>query len=157
MPHPSPAPPRIVLDTNAWLDLLVFADPRIASVDAALRAGDVAAITSPACREEWRRVLEYPVLALDAGRRDALLSAFDARARCIDAVLPDDAMLPVCRDADDQKFLELALIGGARWLLTRDKALLRLNRRTRRDGLFEVLVPEAWRLSPDARNQISNR
>ncbi|KAB8188379.1 putative toxin-antitoxin system toxin component, PIN family [Lysobacter maris] len=142
---PPPAPARIVLDTNAWLDLLVFADPRIAAIEAALSGGRLEAITSEPCREEWRRVLGYPLLALAPPRREALMTAFDARARIVEVAPAGAELLPQCRDRDDQKFLELALAGGARWLISRDKALLRLNRRARREGLFGILVPEAWR------------
>lgn len=137
-------PPRIVLDTNAWLDLLVFADPRIGTLASALRQGGVVAVTDSACREEWRRVLDYPVLALPTVRQHALMDAYDAHAVLAEACASPDGMLPRCSDPDDQKFLELAHASGARWLLSRDKALLKLNRRTRRDGLFEILVPEAW-------------
>ena len=52
--------------------------------------------------------------------------------------------LPVCTDKDDQKFLELARDTGASVLITKDKALLKLNRRTVRDGLFKIMLPEAW-------------
>jgi predicted nucleic acid-binding protein len=47
-----------------------------------------------------------------------------------------------CRDADDQVFIDLALVHRARWLLTRDKALLALARRARPLGT-EILRP--WR------------
>jgi putative PIN family toxin of toxin-antitoxin system len=137
-------PPRIVLDTNAWLDLLVFDDPRIGAIREALREARVEAVTDAACREEWRRVLGYPLLALEPDRQDALMRAFDAVATRLDTPSITTPPLPRCRDPDDQKFLELALSGGARWLVTRDKAVLKLNRRTRRDGLFAILVPEAW-------------
>lgn len=137
-------PPRIVLDTNAWLDLLVFADPRIGTLASALRQGGVVAVTDSACREEWRRVLDYPVLALPTVRQHALMDAYDVHAVLVEASASPDGVLPRCSDPDDQKFLELAHASGARWLLSRDKALLKLNRRTRRDGLFEILVPEAW-------------
>ena len=53
-------------------------------------------------------------------------------------------MPPRCRDPDDQKFLDLAASSGARWLLSRDDHLLSLARRTRRDGLFEIVTPQAW-------------
>ncbi|MBW8810763.1 MAG: PIN domain-containing protein, partial [Lysobacter sp.] len=52
--------------------------------------------------------------------------------------------LPRCADPDDQKFLELALAANARWLLSRDHALLVLGRRTARAGLFEILTARAW-------------
>jgi predicted nucleic acid-binding protein len=52
--------------------------------------------------------------------------------------------LPNCSDRDDQKFLELARDAGAAILVTKDKALLKLARRTARDGLFRIMPPEAW-------------
>ncbi|MEW9625771.1 PIN domain-containing protein [Rhodanobacter geophilus] len=52
--------------------------------------------------------------------------------------------LPRCRDPDDQKFLELARACGAQWLLSRDRELLRLARRTRREHGFDIVTPQAW-------------
>jgi len=52
--------------------------------------------------------------------------------------------LPRCRDPDDQKFLELAQACGAQWLLSRDRELLKLARRTRRGHGFDILTPQAW-------------
>jgi predicted nucleic acid-binding protein len=52
--------------------------------------------------------------------------------------------LPRCRDRDDQKFLELAYQASATALLTRDEELLRLARRTKRNGLFFILPPTSW-------------
>ena len=54
--------------------------------------------------------------------------------------------LPVCKDKDDQKFLELSRDVKADVLITKDKALLKLARKTRRDGLFAIMTPEAWTL-----------
>ena len=56
--------PRVVLDTNVCLDLLLFGDPRAAALHAALRAGTVIAMTDEHCRAEWLRVLAYPQLGL---------------------------------------------------------------------------------------------
>ncbi|BFI95041.1 MAG: hypothetical protein RSP_05510 [Rhodanobacter sp.] len=141
------APPRLVLDTNVCLDLFVFGDAACAALRDALAGGAVQAIGDAACREEWLAVLSYPQLALDAARRDAALAAFDARLPLLaDAEHrpPPAPKLPRCADPDDQKFLELAQAGGARWLLTRDKALLKLARRTRRDHGFDIVTPQAW-------------
>lgn len=143
----SPAPPRVVLDTNACLDLWVFADPRAAELLAALQSGAVQAVTNGECRDEWLRVLAYPQLGLVEAARRAHAADYDALVAC----LPDDALplradrpLPRCADRDDQKFLQLALTAGARWLVSRDNDVLALARRTRRDGLFEIVSPQAW-------------
>lgn len=144
--------PRLVLDTNVCLDLFVFHDPDVAPLRAALRQGAVVAVTHADCRDEWLRVLDYPQLALDATRRDAARAAFDATMQrlALDLAAPTvdtgDApgRLPRCADPDDQKFLQLAQASGARWLLSRDAALLALARRCARDGLFAILPPQAW-------------
>jgi predicted nucleic acid-binding protein len=48
-----------------------------------------------------------------------------------------------CRDPDDQMFLDLALAAGARWLVSRDRALLHLRRRAQSHGLA-IVTPEQW-------------
>src|SRR3970282_2163309 len=60
--------PRIVLDTNACLDLWVFRDPRAAALLAALDDGAIEAVTNTDCRDEWLRGLHYPQLRLGARR-----------------------------------------------------------------------------------------
>ena len=112
----------------------------------ALQAGAVVAVVDDACRAEWLRVLAYPQLKLDAARANG----GDRAVRCSDALgtaataTPGAMRLPRCKDPDDQKFLELALHARARWLLSRDDHLLALDRRTRREGGFEILTPQAW-------------
>lgn len=134
-----------MLDTNVCLDLLLFEDPGVDALASALRAGDIVAVVDAECRAEWLRVLGYPALRLEDARRAALVEAFDALMRPV----PDDAPRrvgtpPRCVDPDDQKFLQLAHDTRARWLLSRDRHLLVLARRCRRDGVFEILTPQAW-------------
>jgi predicted nucleic acid-binding protein len=47
----------------------------------------------------------------------------------------------VCRDASDQKFLELARDCGADFLVTKDAALLVLARRKIRRAPFAIVTP----------------
>jgi predicted nucleic acid-binding protein len=142
--EPAVPAPRVVLDTNVCLDLFVFGDPRCAGLHEALREGRLEAVTRDDCRAEWHAVLGYPQLALDDLRRGRARSAFDACVRCL-PTSPAPFRPPRCDDPDDQMFLELAAAAGARAILSRDAALLKLARRTRRDGLFEILPPWAWR------------
>ena len=137
-----------MLDTNVCLDLLRFRDPRTAALRAALEAGDVVVVTDEECRGEWLRVLTYPLLQLDDASRDALVAAFDALVRPLPlAVRRTEVVLPRCRDPDDQKFLQLAHASNARWLLSRDRHLLSLGKRCRREGWFEITTPEDWAAS----------
>jgi len=61
---------------------------------------------------------------------------------------PERARLPVCRDRDDQKFLELAAAAGADCLVTKDRELLALSRRRKaqvgRSVPFRILHPDEF-------------
>ena len=132
----------LVLDTQVWLDWLVFGDPSTAPVQAALAAGRAEIFIDAACEAELERVLGYPLgrRSLDAAAQAACLKKCRGIARRIETPPGNPAMprLPVCRDPDDQKFLELALAARADCLVTRDRALLEL-----RAAPFRILTPEA--------------
>jgi putative PIN family toxin of toxin-antitoxin system len=139
-----PAPAQlIVLDTNVCLDLFVFHDPRWALLLAALKSGQVEAVTRADCRDEYRVVLHYPHLPLDDALRARAEEEFDALLKLV-APNQKAVRLPVCTDRDDQKFLELARDAAAQVLVTKDKALLKLARKTANAGMFRILSPEAW-------------
>ena len=133
----------IVIDTNVCLDLFVFHDPRWAPLLAALERGEVKAVTRADCRDEYHIVLRYPHLPLDDDSRALAAARFDA---LVTVVAPDSkpVRLPVCTDRDDQKFLEIARDANAAILITKDKALLKLGRKTAQGGLFRIMLPEAW-------------
>ncbi len=134
---------RVVLDTNVWLDWLVFDDPSIAPVKAAVVANRVELFIDAACEAELERSLGY-----DLGKRTVDVAACIAEcrrvARRIESPMPEAerASLPACRDPDDQKFLEAALAARAGFLVTRDRALLELARRALP---FRILAPEEFR------------
>jgi putative PIN family toxin of toxin-antitoxin system len=138
-----PAPPRIVLDTNVCLDLFVFHDPRWAPLLAALEQGAVTAVTRADCRDEYLIVLHYKHLPLDETSRPGAAARFDSLIT-VEAPSAKPVRLPVCSDKDDQKFLEIARDAGADILITKDKALLKLARKTAQAGMFKIMVPEAW-------------
>lgn len=142
---PSPRRQRVVIDTNVCLDLFVFRDPRWAVLLQALQDGSVHAVTRADCRMEWQLVLDYPHLKIDEAQKPAIKRQFDKLIECVE---PPSAMnmirLPQCTDRDDQKFLELALQISADVLITKDKALLKLAKKTARAGLFAILPPQSW-------------
>ncbi len=119
---------RAVLDTNAWLDWLVFDDASMQPLRRALARDELEIVVDANCEQELILVLAYPALALDATAQARSLAQLRAHARRVDPAPAAGAPLPRCRDADDQKFLELACRARAGWLITRDKALLRLDR-----------------------------
>ena len=139
---PASAKP-IVIDTNVCLDLFVFRDPRWAGLLAALESGAVQAVTRADCREEYLYVLHYPHLPLDDSTRPDAAARFDALIRVV-APSSRAIRLPVCTDRDDQKFLEIARDADAAILITKDKALLKLAKKTAREGLYRIMTPDAW-------------
>ena len=116
---------RLVLDTNVWLDLLVFRDAGVAL----LREREWDLYADERCAEELERVLGYPFAAklVDTAGRVRVMQEFRRRAKLIEAKAAKS--LPRCEDADDQKFLEVALAAGALFIVTKDAALLALDRR----------------------------
>ena len=140
---------RLVLDTNAVLDWLLFRDQGFTPISSALASGAAVALTSEACLEELRRVLNYPEFKLDVLRQTELLQQYRRHVAIVDVVderaAPDgDASpdgIPRCKDPDDQKFLELASQQGA-MLVTKDKLLLQLARRVAKGRRFLILRPD---------------
>jgi putative PIN family toxin of toxin-antitoxin system len=135
-------PLRVVLDTNVLLSLYVFADSRFAPLRRHIESGAWQAISSAPCLDEFRRVLNYPQFGLGEEAQEPAYAAYSTRIEL--AAAPATLLvLPRCQDKDDQKFLEAARDGAAEWLVTADKALLKLARRDRLCGLFRILTPEA--------------
>jgi putative PIN family toxin of toxin-antitoxin system len=142
-PLPTDRLPRIVFDTNVLLSLFVFADSRFTPLRTEIDTGRWLALSNARCLGEFRRVLAYPMFKLEPEQQEAALAAYVARATMVDATPAEDAVtLPKCRDKDDQKFLELARDGHADWLVSADKALLKMARRDKLKGLFYILTPD---------------
>ena len=118
----------LVLDTNVWLDWLVFEDPGLAAVKSAVSTGHAEIVMDNACEEELIRVLAYPLQkwTLDSAAQARCLAQCRSLTRAVE--IRNVPGLPRCTDPDDQKFLELAAGANAGWLLTKDRALLALDR-----------------------------
>ena len=139
-----PDAPAVVIDTNVVLDLLLFRDTRADGLRRALAAGRLRWLATPAMRDELEQVLGRP--QLQAWRPDvqALLGSFDEQMTLV-APAPATPLLR-CRDGADRMFVDLALAGRARWLISRDRDVLALRRRALALGLAigtpEQLAPE---------------
>ena len=124
-----------VLDTNIVLDLWVFDDPASAPLRASLQEGQTQWLATAAMREELARVLDYPHIARRLSARaltaQAVLAHFDRHAR----LQPGAPKAPyVCKDADDQKFIDLAVQHGAA-LHSKDAQVLCMKNRLARCGV----------------------
>ena len=137
--------PLLLLDTNVVLDWLAFDDAAVRPIVTAIVAQQVRLISSPACVAELQRALGYKAIGLDAPAQAQALQVFGGHAAMHDDP-PEgaSAMLPRCEDRDDQKFLELAWHAGVRWLVSRDKALLKLAVQVARMGRFNIVAPTGF-------------
>lgn len=133
-----------VLDTNVVLDCLLFDEPAARPLAAALASGQMRWLATAAMLQELDFVLWRPTLDRWADRRAALVAAVQRLPSLCEAPhRPAGAGWPLCRDAADQIFIDLALGSGTPWLLTRDKDLLHLARAAARRGVT-VCTPAIW-------------
>jgi putative PIN family toxin of toxin-antitoxin system len=133
-----PEIPRLVLDTNVVLDCLHFRDAAALPLWQALTSGRCHCFADEYALAELRRVLAYPEFKLDAAVRDATWEQYRDVAQGFD-VRGFFRTLPRCRDPDDQPFVILAAATGAGLLVSKDRALLEMNRR---GGLgFAIVTP----------------
>jgi putative PIN family toxin of toxin-antitoxin system len=133
----------VVIDTNIVLDIWVYQDPATPSLLNALEEGTLHWLATAPMREELLRVLDYPHIAQrrerDGVTSQAVLAHFDRLAK-IQAIASKAPY--VCKDEDDQKFIDLAATHHA-LLLSKDKQVLRLTNRLARLG---VAVRPKWAL-----------
>lgn len=133
--------PRVTLDTNVVLDWLVFRNPAVLPLVTSIEQNRVCWVACASMRTELAHTLGYNNLAHWMPDRVQALATFDTLA----LLLPEPTTLPTlrCSDPDDQVFLDLAVATGSRWLMTHDRALLRLARRARSLGVA-VIQPRLW-------------
>ncbi len=115
---------RVVLDTNALVSRLLL--PKSIPGDAvrkAIAAGQV--LMSEATMDELAAVLARPKFApyVSIGDRQQFIRLLGRLAE----IVPVTHVVRACRDSKDDKFLELAVNGGANILVTGDKDLLALH------------------------------
>ena len=128
-------PALVVLDTNIVLDLWLYKDPATPDLLAALAQQKVTWLATQVMRDELERVLAYPhiVKRLTFSQIEAadVLAQFDAYAK----LMPVAARaMYVCKDVDDQKFIDLAVAHTAQ-LVSKDKAVLTMRNRLARLGV----------------------
>ncbi len=123
----------LILDTNIILDLFVFNDPDLAFLKPALLAGlenkQLNWIATQDMRIELERVLTYPKItprmAFYQVTAADVLDKFDQLATLVD---PAPKAQWICKDPDDQRFIDLAVQHKAT-LLSKDQAVLCMAKR----------------------------
>ena len=127
--------PAVVLDTNIVLDVLVFNDAASAPLKQALEARELDWLVTPPMRDELARVLAYPQIIPRLNfyelTAEDVLAAFDQHAQI--TAVPAKASV-TCSDADDQKFIDLAIAHQA-LLLSKDQHVLSMQKRLLAQGI----------------------
>lgn len=135
----SAAVQKVVLDTNIVLDLWVYEDPATPVLLQAIKAGQLQWLAIAHMREELRRVLDYPHIVKKREQRGVsvqeVLALFDAYAQIQE---PAPKAQYVCKDTDDQCFIDLAVAHQA-VLVSKDKQVLKLTNRLKRLGVSVVV------------------
>jgi len=123
--HRKSTTPRVVLDTNLLLSGLVFSGGTMAALRWGWQAHRFTPLITQATADELIRVLAYPKFRLSAEEREYLLADYLPFCESVKVPNPPPAT-PVCRDPFDVPFLQLAVAGGADYLVTGDRDLLSL-------------------------------
>jgi putative PIN family toxin of toxin-antitoxin system len=114
----------IVIDTNVLVSSALMPESTPGEAFERLQLTDTLLFSCPTF-EELREVLNRPKFEryLDSVRRDRFLSRLGAAASFVDI----RRKVEVCRDPKDDKFLDVAINGGADLIVTGDADLLALH------------------------------
>ncbi|HMS27701.1 MAG TPA: putative toxin-antitoxin system toxin component, PIN family [Burkholderiaceae bacterium] len=130
----------IVVDTNIVLDLLVFDDPASMRLKSTLLDSidnkKYVWLATQAMRDELERVLSYPKISSRMAfyqlRSESVMQQFDHLATM---VAPATKAAWMCKDPDDQKFIDLAVQHQAQ-LFSKDRAVLCMAKRLQSAGAW---------------------
>lgn len=142
---------RLVLDTHVWMDLLIFGQPALQGLWQGIEAGRLQVLATEPMLEEFARVIARPRFGLLPEQHIALCQLQRQRVQ-LEKPAPD-CRLP-CTDRADQMFIDLAVAAQVDWLMSRDKALLRLRKIAGRRHGVRVDSPENWLSAQDGATPI---
>jgi putative PIN family toxin of toxin-antitoxin system len=136
------APLKVVIDTQVVMEWLVFRNSSVDPLVHAVQSGQLSWVGLAAMKAELLHVLSRGVASAYGPDLGLIDEAFAQWCRTIERE-PRPAVRLVCRDKDDQMFIDLALSEQAAFLISRDRAVLALAKRAKRVGL-NILTPEVW-------------
>ena len=115
---------RIVVDTNVLASGIFWAEGPPGQVIQAWLSGKVTVIVTREILDEYRGVIKR----LSERKKTDVSKLLERLLMLVHFVLPTDLPLPICSDKDDDKFISAAHSGRAKYLVTRDRALLKVKR-----------------------------
>ena len=132
--------PLVIIDTNVWLDILYWHDAQVETLGEKLQSRALTVCVTLETVEELADVISRKQFGLDDLEQRKLVT------RVLDQsvlVQTPPASHVKCRDADDQKFLDLAQSVKADYLITKDKLVLKAGKRLKSLGT-RTLEPKAF-------------
>jgi putative PIN family toxin of toxin-antitoxin system len=126
--------PRLVLDTNVILDLLVFKDPSAEPIRLVLDAKQVDAVRTQASMAELMDVIGRPTFKLSREDQATIVQAWESSSRLLENTAIDPAPF-TCRDLDDQIFLDMTYSIRPALLLSKDLRVLELHAIAKHHGV----------------------
>ncbi len=117
---------RIVLDTNALISAAILQNS-ISNQALTLAAAQFEIVVSEATWTEFETRIERPKLFRYFGNLEAQREEVVKTLGRVVKHVPVQSVVTDCRDADDNKFLALALDSAAAFIVTGDRALLELH------------------------------
>jgi uncharacterized protein len=146
------SPVHVVLDTNIWLDIVVFNAHDHNPMRKWLSEAQWIVHVNPAILDEIQRVLNYACFQLSPEQQTLSLAYVVQHSTLHTEPCPPKStfILPKCSDRDDQKFLELAHCSKATYLISKDKQVLKCARSVKKlnygfqilnlENFFEVMI-----------------
>lgn len=133
----------VVLDTNVVLDWLVFRNSRCEPLVQAIEEGHLRWLVTTPMRDELAHVLGRGVVDAWFPDQPRLWESWHRLSETVSLpVVTGESLRLRCTDPDDQKFIDLA-VSSAQWLISRDRAVLKLARRAQQLGI-RIVTPERW-------------
>jgi putative PIN family toxin of toxin-antitoxin system len=131
---------NVILDTNTWLDWLLFDDNTVAAIRQRYTDKTIRLIATLRMRDELALVIARPQfqkLFTETRQPDWLMAEFDSLVELVPAppalFLKDALPHPlICKDPDDQIFIDLALSSSPCILVSKDKMVLAVAKRLKK-------------------------
>jgi putative PIN family toxin of toxin-antitoxin system len=133
----------VLLDTNVWVSAFLNKQGPPARLVEAWLKGEIDVVVALPILEEVGDVLRRPRIKRKYQVREEDVVQYLRLIAAGAAVVPLAGTLKLCRDPDDDVVLEIAIAGGAQYLVTRDddvKRDLELIRRMKERGVQVMSV-----------------
>ena len=114
---------KVVIDTNVFVSGIFWKGTPLKVLEK-WRAGDFQLVISSAILNEYQRVIDELTGRYPSSDAAAMMDLVKINAKMTN---PVSLVRPVCTDHDDDKFLEAAVSSGAQYIVSGDKALLKVR------------------------------